>query len=113
MAKNKETKALSNSYLELLDNPEYYHHVKRGTDRKHLRLDNKDHLIIKAVSSNKSKPITTVLHCMIGQSFKCWEEKHEFAIQELLTEVVGLRHILRLYRDKYGKLPVVKKRSSL
>lgn len=61
------------------------------------------------MSVNKNKPITTVLHCMIGTSVKCWSERHEFVIDTLLDEVVALRHILRLYRERYGKLPVVKK----
>ena len=96
-------------YSDLLDNPDFYHHVTDTTNKKHLRIDNNDHLIIKSVSVNKKKPITSVLHCMIGQSVKCWEEKHEFVINTLLDEVVTLRHILRLYCERYGRLPVVKK----
>ena len=37
MAENNEEKALSNSYLELLTNLDYYHHIK--DTKKYLRLD--------------------------------------------------------------------------
>ncbi len=106
---NKDKQFVKPSFSDFLNNPDYYHQIKATTSKKQLRLDNGDHLIIKCVSVNKNKPITTVLHCMIGQSVKCWDEKHEFVINNLLDEVVALRHILRLYREKYGKLPVVKK----
>ena len=108
---NKEEQSVKLGYIDLLDNPDYYHHKK--DTKNHLRLDNVDHSIISGVSSNKNKPITTVLHCMIGQSVKCWEERHEFVINTLLDEVLALRHIAGLYRERYGRLPVVKKGSSL
>ena len=41
MAENNEEKALSNSYLELLTNPDHYHNIK--DTKKHLRLHNVDH----------------------------------------------------------------------
>ena len=112
MAENNEKRSIKPGYSDLLNNPDYYHHIKDAANKKHLRIDNDDHLIIKSVSANKEKPITTVLHCMIGQSVKCWSEKHEFVINTLLDEVISLRHILRLYRERYGRLPVVKKGSS-
>jgi len=113
MTENKEEQSVKPGYIDLLDNTDYYHHIKATANTKQLRLDNVDHKIIRGVSSNKNKPITTVLHCMIGQSMKCWEEQHEFVIENLLDEVIALRHIARLYRERYGKLPVVKKGSSL
>ena len=109
MTKNNEKRSIKPGYGDLLDNPDYYHHVKDTINNKHLRIDNDDHSIIKNLSTNKKKPITTVLHYMIGQSVKCWEEKHEFVINTLLDEVLALRHIAELYHERYGKLPVVKK----
>ncbi len=113
MAENNEEQFAKPGYSELLDNPDYYHHIEATANKKQLRLDNADHSIINGVSVNKKKPIATVLHCMIGQSVKCWSEKHEFVINTLLDEVISLRHILRLYRERYGRLPVVKRGSSL
>ncbi len=110
---NKEEQSIKPGYIDLLNSPDYYHHIEATTNKKQLRLDNADHLIITGVSVNKRKPITTVLHCMIGQSVKCWEERHEFVINTLLNEVLALRHIVGLYRERYGRLPVVKKGSSL
>ena len=106
---NNEEPCAKPGYIDLLNNPDYYHHIEAVPNKKQLRLDNVDHLIIKGISVNKKKPITTVLHCMIGQSVKCWNEQHEFVINNLLDEVLALRHITRLYREKYGRLPVVKR----
>ena len=106
---NNEKDVVKPGYIDLLNNPDYYHHIKDTANQKRLRLDNVDHSIICGVSANKDKPITTVLHCMIGQSVKCWNERHEFVINTLLDEVLSLRHILRLYREKHGKLPVVRR----
>ena len=106
---NNKEQCVKTGYIELLNNPDYYHHIKDAANQKRLRLDNVDHSIINGVSVNKDKPITTVLHCMIGQSVKCWSERHELVINTLLAEVLALRHIVRLYRDRYGRLPVVKR----
>ena len=106
---NNKEQFVKTGYIELLNNPDYYHHIKDAANQKRLRLDNVDHTIMKGVSANKRKPLTTVLHCMIGQSVKCWYERHEFVINTLLDEVLALRHIARLYRERYGRLPVVKR----
>ena len=110
---NKEEQFVKPGYIDLLNNPDYYHHIEATANKKQLRLDNVDHSIISSVSGNKNKPITTILHCMIGQSVKCWDEQHEFVINTLLDEVLSLRHIVCLYRERFGRLPVVKKGSSL
>ena len=110
--KNNGEQFVKPTYVDFLDNPDYHHHISNTTSQKRLRLDNVDHSIIKCVGANKQKPITTVLHCMIGQSVKCWDERHEFVISALLDEVLELRHIAGLYRERYGRLPVVKKGSS-
>ena len=88
MIENHEEQFVKPGYTDLLNNPDFYHHIEATANKKQLRLDNIDHLIIKGVSANKRKPITTVLHCMIGQSVKCWEERHEFVINSLLDEVL-------------------------
>ena len=108
-AENKESQFLKPGYGELLDTNDFFHHVRRGAESHTMGVDTVDHTVIKGVSNNKGKPIATVLHCMIGQSVKCWAERHEFLINELLDQVISLEHILGLYRERYGRLPVVKK----
>ena len=114
MAENDRIQFLKPGNGDLLDSPDYYHQIKdnANTNKKHLRIDNNDHLIIKTFSAAKNKPMSTVLHYMIGQSIKCWSEKHEFRVNTLLNEVLELRYIVGLYREKYGKLTIVKKSSS-
>ena len=110
-SENNEKRFVKPAYVDLLNSPDFFHQVKVKGDKKTLVIDKGGHAILSCVSTDKKKPITTVIHCMIGQSVKCWEEQHEFVINSLLDEVIALRHICNLYRERYGKLPVVKKSS--
>ncbi len=52
--------------------------------------------------------MTAVLHEMIGTAAKCWEERHEFVIDELRNNLVQLEGIAFAYLKKYGPLHVKK-----
>ncbi len=52
MTGNKEEQPIKPGYIDLLNNPDYYHHLKATANQKQLRLDNVDHLIISGVSGN-------------------------------------------------------------
>ena len=92
-----------------LDDPDFFHRIPVKDSRAMLKVDNEDHNIVKGVCLNKNKTMGTITHCMIGQSVKCWQENHEEVINRLATEVIELTHIVGLYRERFGKLRVVKK----
>ena len=61
MSEINEKQFVKSSLLELLDNKDFFHHVK-GPERKFVGLDNGDYTIVRVISNSKAKPITTLLH---------------------------------------------------
>lgn len=42
---NNEEQFVKPGYIDLLNNPDYYHHIEATANKKQLRLDNVDHSI--------------------------------------------------------------------
>ena len=82
----------------------YVYQVRRGDIGSRIRISKDDYLTLKVYRENKRKPIPTVLHCMIGQAAKCWEEDHASKIHLLEEELEGWKRAALLYLRKYGKL---------
>ncbi len=63
-----------------------------------------DRLILKTYKNLLRRPMRAVLHAMIGQSVKCWEEKHDEYI-EMLEERQRIQlRIVLAYLRKYGPI---------
>jgi len=87
----------------------FVYQVKRGDTGIRVRISKGDYLILRVYRENKRKPIPTIIHCMIGQAAKCWEEKHTLKIEELESQAALLAHIVKLYYQKYGPLRVIRR----
>jgi hypothetical protein len=67
-----------------------------------------DKTIINIQKHIKKKSSRAVLHDMVGQSVKCWDEQHEQTIKHLEERVRILATIVIAYLRKYG--PIRRKR---
>ena len=92
----------------LIDIEGYVYQVKRGDTGSLIRISKGDYIILKVYKEHKRKPVVTVLHCMIGQATKCWEEDHASKIKELEKEVEGWSFAALKYFEKYEPLRIPK-----
>jgi len=68
-----------------------------------------DKTIINIRKYMKKKSSRAVLHDMVGQSMKCWDEQHEQTIKDLEERVRILATIVIAYLRKFG--PIRRQRS--
>ena len=89
------------------EGPEYVYRVGRDQFRAHIPISGADDKIIHMYKDVFRRPLIHVIHAMIGQSAKCWEEKHEQTIQDLNERTRTQARITLAYLNKYG--PITKK----
>lgn len=96
-------------FHELLKEPGYVYQVPDTTLATTVRISAEDNILVLAYRERHKKPRTTIIHLMIGQATKCWEEKHDAKmreLQELQERVTKAEFIMALYHKKYGPLHV-------
>ena len=99
-------------FHELLKEPGYVYQVPDTTLAATVRIGVEDNILVLAYRERHKKPRTTIIHLMIGQATKCWEEKHDEKmreLQELQLKLLAAEHIMELYRQKYGPLPPLRR----
>lgn len=95
--------------------PGYVFRVTTQGKSRNMRIAEGDYDIITIYGNLYSKPRTTILHEMIGTAAKCWEEKHNEQLPELLEwrdktkNYELMARIIELYHKKYGRLRVIRK----
>ena len=87
--------------------PHYVYQVPRDQIGAHITVSKGDHEIIRMYKDVFRRPMIAVLHAMVGQSAKCWEEKHEKVIENLQERVRIQAKIIVAYLNKYG--PITKR----
>jgi len=97
---------MSNNIGENHEKPGYTYRITPDDVATRVRISTGDLTIIKIYKHLLKKPITTILHEMIGTAGKCWEEKHDSVIKELREKVEELEPIVFAYYAKYGPLHV-------
>ncbi len=90
--------------IGLIDIEGYVYQLKREGVGTLVQISKGDYLILRVYREKKRKPIPTIIHYMIGQAAKCWEEDHTSKIQELEKWVEKWKYAVSLYYKKYGPL---------
>ena len=93
----------------ILDIEHYNYGMTKDNYGCSVKVSKPDIIIIKAWAELKKKTNQTVLHAMIGQATKCWDEKHEFMITDMEERAVAAEHVVGLYFKRYGPLRVVRR----
>jgi len=96
-------------FHELLKEPGYVYQVPKSNLGAQPRISVEDNILVLAFREAHKKPLSTIIHLMIGQATKCWDEKHDEKVRELneLQErVTKAEFIMALYHKKYGPLHV-------
>jgi len=86
-------------FHELLKEPGYVYQVPDTTLAATVRIGVEDNILVLAYRERHKKPRTTIIHLMIGQATKCWEEKHDEKmreLQELQLKLLAAEHIMEL-----------------
>ena len=99
-------------YHELLKEPGYVYQVPDTNLAATVRISAEDDILVLAFREAHKKPRTTIVHLMIGQAIKCWEEKHDEKVrelEELQLKLLAAEHIMELYKQKYGPLPPLRR----
>jgi len=95
----------------ILDIEHYVYEITGDNYGCSMKVSKPDMFIVKAWGKKKKKTNQTILHAMIGQATKCWDEKHDFQISQFEERIAAAEHIISLYFERYGRLRVVKKNS--
>lgn len=95
----------------ILEVEHYVYRIAPDNYGTNMKISEPDLFLIKAWAKKKKKTLQTVLHAMVGQATKCWDEKHEFQITDMEERAVAAEHVVGLYFKRYGPLPVVKRRT--
>jgi len=98
-------------FSKLLSMPRYVYQVSEQGRATMVRISAEDSILVSSYREVHKKPLTTIIHLMIGQATKCWEEKHDEKVrelEELRIKLLAAEHIMALYRKKYGPLHVKK-----
>ena len=83
---------------------QYVYRVPKDQIGTHIAISKGDNEIIRMYKDVFRRPMIAVLHAMIGQSAKCWEEKHEKVIENLQERVRIQAKIIVAYLNKYGPI---------
>ena len=70
----------------------------------HIPVSRGDQQIIRMYKDVFRRPMIAVLHAMVGQSAKCWEEKHDETIRTLNERLRIQARIILAYLNKYGPI---------
>ena len=95
--------------MDLLKEPGYVYQVPNSNLAAQARISAEDGILVFAYREVHKKPLTTIIHLMIGQATKCWEEKHDekiIELNELREKLIAAEFIMALYHKKYGPLHV-------
>jgi len=95
--------------MDLLKQPGYVYQVPNSNLVAQARISAEDGILVFSYREVHKKPITTIIHLMIGQATKCWEEKHDekiIELNELREKLIAAEFIMALYHKKYGPLHV-------
>ena len=97
--------------MDLLKEPGYVYQVPDKNRAAMVRISVEDNILVASHREVHKKPRTTIIHLMIGQATKCWEEKHDEKVrelEELRIKLLAAEHIMELYKQRYGPLPPLK-----
>jgi len=97
---------------DLLKEPGYVYQVPDKNRAAMVRISVEDNIFVSSYREVHKKPRTTIIHLMIGQATKCWEEKHDEKLrelEELQLKLLAAEHIMELYKQKYGPLPPLRR----
>ena len=83
---------------------QYVYRVPKDQIGTHIAISKGDNEIVKIYKNLFKRPSIVVMHWMIGQSAKCWEEKHEEVIENLQERVRIQAKIIVAYLNKYGPI---------
>jgi len=96
---------------DLLKEPGYVYQVPNSNLSAQPRISVEDNILVSSYREVHKKPLSTIIHLMIGQATKCWEEKHDekiIELNELREKLIAAEFIMALYHKKYGPLHVKK-----
>ncbi len=97
---------------DLLKEPGYVYQVPDKNRAAMVRISVEDDILVLAFREAHKKPRTTIIHLMIGQATKCWDEKHDEKLRELKElrlKLLAAEHIMALYNQKFGPLPPLRR----
>ncbi len=103
-------------FSNLLKEPGYVYQVPDTNRAATVRISVEDDILVLAFREVHKKPRTTIIHLMIGQAIKCWDEKHDEKLrelEELRLKLLAAEHIMELYKQKYGPLPPLRRYKAL
>ena len=98
-------------FSDLLKEPGYVYQVPDKNRAATVRISAEDDILVLSYREVHKKPRTTIVHLMIGQAIKCWDEKHDEKVrelEELQERVTKAEFIMALYRKQYEPLHVKK-----
>jgi len=98
--------------MDLLKEPGYVYQVPDSNLGAQVRISVEDNILVLAFREAHKKPRTTIVHLMIGQATKCWDEKHDEKVRELeklQLKLLAADHIIELYNQKFGPLPPLRR----
>ena len=80
----------------------YVHRIKRQDLAAEIAISAGDFDILRAYKEHLNIPMRSVLHYMIGTAAKCWEEKHDETMKNMLERIRVQAKIIVAYIHKYG-----------
>ncbi len=83
---------------------QYVYRVPRDHKRAIIAISDDDKEIVLMYKNIFKRPLIAVIHWMIGQSAKCWEEEHEEVIRNLQERARIQARIILAYLHKYGPI---------
>ena len=92
---------------------QYVYRVPRDQRRDIIAISNHDKEIVKMYKNLFKRPMIAVIHWMIGQSAKCFEEKHEEIIRNLQERTRIQARIILAYLNKYGPIKETDKKKAI
>jgi len=97
---------------DLLKEPGYVYQVPDSNLGAQVRISVEDNILVLAFREAHKKPLSTIIHLMIGQATTCWDEKHDEKmreLEELRLKLLAAEHIMALYNQKFGPLPSLRR----
>lgn len=86
---------------------QYVYTVPRDQIGTYVAISEPDKKILHMYKDVFRRPLIHVIHAMVGQSAKCWEEKHGQTIHDLNERTRTRARIILAYLNKYG--PITRK----
>ena len=84
--------------------PEYVYRLRKEHIATLIGIGRGDHNILIVYKNIDKKPMTAVLHDLIGHGAKCREEKHVEEIKDLKERLRIATNIAAAYLQKYGPI---------